>query len=198
MRRFLGVTAIAIGLGLSLHGAAWAHEFTGMNELTGMMGFQAGLHDPTPGGFKLFNEYGYRLSQVRWLNLQLNFSFAGGDCFVDQRGILTGCGSFVGDTLELIGGEKFKWATRNPKLVPYLKLGGGIEFVFFAPSDSNGFALVFRSGGGLKYYVLRNLAVGGELDFTFGPGFYGCGRDCGTTVQAYAAFDVAGGVEFNF
>jgi hypothetical protein len=188
--------ALLVGVALPTRALA-AHTFNGNNELDGMLGMAVGAHDPTPGGFKLFNEYGYRFSTVSWLNIQVNFSFGDRECLVSPQGGFAGCGSFHGDNLELIGGAKFKFPTRNEKIVPYFKIGGGLDFVFYSPADTNGVALVARSGGGIKIYVLKNLAVGGEMDLTFGPGFFGCGKDC-TTAEGYAAFDFATGAEFNF
>ena len=78
------------------------------------------------------------------------------------------------------------------RLLPYAKLGGGFVFSFFG-GDYGATALVFRGGGGVKYYVIRQLAVGGEAMLSLGPNFV----DNGGT-HAYAAFDLLGGIEFNF
>ena len=51
--------------------------------------------------------------------------------------------------------------------------------------------------GAAEEIVARLLAVGGEMDMEFGPGFFGCGRDC-TGTSLYFALDIAGGIEFNF
>ena len=190
------VFGMTLALLLGAAGVARAHNFTGNNELDGMIGGSIGVHD-TVGGGKLLNEYGYRLSQQGWLNLQLNFTFGGGqDCFFDPR-FGRECSSFSGDALEMIAGVKWKFQTRHEKLVPYAKVGGGLAFMFFPGPDNDGVAAVFRGGGGVKYYVVPSLAVGGEMDMEFGPGFFGCGRGC-TDTTIFVGFDIAGGIEWNF
>jgi len=177
--------------------AARAHNFTGSNELGGMIGGQIGVHE-APGGAKLFNEYGYRLSNTGWLNLQLNLTFGGGrDCVVVSPSGNLECGAFNGEAIELIAGVKFKFPTRHERLVPYAKVGGGLSFVFFPGPDNDGVAALFRGGGGVKYYVIPSLAVGGEMDMEFGPGFLACGRSC-TTTDLFFGIDIAGGIEWNF
>ena len=197
MMRTIGITAALLGALLGGAPRALAHNFAGSNELDGMIGGQIGVHD-SPGGAKLFNEYGYRFSQIAWLNLQLNFAFGGSDrdCFVNRAGFVE-CGAFNGQALELIAGAKFKFSTRHERLVPYAKVGGGLAFIFFPGPDNDGVAPVFRGGGGVKYYVAPVLAVGGEMDMEFGPGFFGCGRSC-TDTTLYFGIDIAGGIEFNF
>jgi hypothetical protein len=188
---------IALALLLGLAGAAHAHNFTGNNELGGMIGGAVNLSNE-PGGAKLFNEYGYRVSNLSWFNLQLNFTFGGNGraCFVDRTGFVE-CERFSGQEVEIIAGVKFKFQTRHEKLVPYAKVGGGLAFMFFPGPDNDGVSAVFRGGGGVKYYVVPSLAVGGEMDLEFGPGFFGCGRDC-TETTVFVGFDIAVGIEWNF
>ena len=191
------VIGMALALLLGAAGVARAHNFTGNNELGGMIGGAINISNE-PGGAKLFNEYGYRMSQQGWLNLQLNFTFGGNgrDCFVDRNGFVS-CDRFSGQTIEMIAGVKFKFQTRHEKLVPYAKVGGGLAFMFFPGPDNDGVAAVFRGGGGVKYYVVPSLAVGGEMDMEFGPGFFGCGRGC-TDTTIFVGLDIAGGIEWNF
>jgi hypothetical protein len=199
--RLVGIS-IAVAALLSA-GAAQAQRggFAGPNELSGTMGPSFGLTDYAPGGFKLQNEYGYRLSERTWFNVQLNFTLGGdtvygGRCWDPHNHIYYVCdqwSGFSGDAIELIAGVKLKWP--RGRLLPYAKFGGGLAFSWW-----NGFyggtALVFRGGGGVKYYVLRQLAVGGEVMLSIGPDF---GSDnVGGGVHAYAALDILGGIEFNF
>lgn len=195
MRTRIGM---ALALVVATTGLAHAHNFTGNNELGGMIGGAINLSNE-PGGAKLFNEYGYRVSNISWFNLQLNFTFGGNgqNCFVDPRSGFVACDRFSGQEIEMIAGVKFKFPTRNERLVPYAKVGGGLAFMFFPGADNDGVAAVFRGGGGVKYYVVPSLAVGGEMDLEFGPGFFGCGRSC-TDTTVFVGFDIAGGIEWNF
>ncbi|HEY3353898.1 MAG TPA: hypothetical protein VGQ83_11665 [Polyangia bacterium] len=205
--RILGVVA-AVAI-MSLGGSAWAQRgggggFVGPYELSGMLGPSFGITDFTPGGFKLQNEFGYRVSQKTWFNAQLNFTLGGSDYYYgygnricyDQFGNPYRCGGggyhgFSGDAIELVAGVKLKFP--KGRLLPYAKFGGGFVFSFFG-GDYGATALVFRGGGGLKYFVLRQLAVGGELMLAIGPDFVSNGG--GT--HAYAALDLLGGIEWDF
>ncbi|HJZ87667.1 MAG TPA: outer membrane beta-barrel protein [Polyangia bacterium] len=190
------VTVLTLAVALTLGPAVQAHNFRGENELSGGLGGQVGMHD-SPGGGLFAAEYGYRLSQITWLNLELDMAFGGGrDCFVDRAGFVT-CDRFGGEALDLIAGAKWKFVTRNEHLVPYLKVGGGLAFLFFPGPDNDAIAPIVRVGGGLKYFVLPNLGVGGEMSAAFGPGIYSCGPGC-STGDLYAAWNIMGGVEFNF
>jgi hypothetical protein len=187
------VAATALSL-LLLSVSAHAHNFRGNNELDGMIGPAFSIQDE-PGGLKLYNEYGFRVSNLAWFNLQLNFTFGGTahDC-----AFIGNCDRFSsGQATEIIAGVKWKFQTRNEKLVPYAKVGGGLAFFFVPGPDNDGVAAVFRGGGGVKYYVVPSLAVGGEMDMEFGPGFLGCGRSC-TETDIFFGLDMAGGIEWNF
>src|SRR5215471_15860406 len=99
--RMRPVLRLALALALwSAPAAARAHNFVGTNELSGAIGGQVGVN-AAPGGGKLLNEYGYRMSNITWLNLQLNFAFGGGrDCVPVGGTNIVECGSFSGDTIE--------------------------------------------------------------------------------------------------
>jgi hypothetical protein len=203
--RIVGViAAVAV---LSLGGSAGAQRhagggFAGPNELTGQIGPSFGLTDNSPGGFKFANEYGYRLSNVTWFNVQLNFTlggergWSGWEWCYDPYGGRYRCGGwhgFSGDAIEVVAGVKLKWP--RGRLLPYAKFGGGFAFSFWA-GDHAGTAVVFRGGGGVKYYVLRQLAIGGEGVLSIGPSFM---RDwTGHDTGVYAGLDLLGGVEWNF
>jgi hypothetical protein len=198
------VAARIVGLGLAsalVLGAGSARAqagggFAGPHELSGTMGPSFGLSDWAPGGFKLQNEYGYRLSRTTWFNAQLNFTLGGdysggGVCY--GPGGAYQCNSwngFSGDAIEMIAGVKLKWP--RGKLLPYAKFGGGLAFSWWNGSYA-GTAIVFRGGGGVKYYVLKQLAVGGEMMLDLGPDF-----THGDGVRAYVALDLLGGIELNF
>ena len=160
--------------------AAQVQPSAGVNELSGHIGGAVGITDWTPGGFKLATEYGRKLGSILWFNAQLNFVV--GD---DDRH------HFAGDTVEMIAGIKLKFPTG--RLLPYAKIGAGIVLSLW-DGHHEATALAFRGGGGLKYFVLPQLAVGGELVLTAGPNFVK--HVVGT--RAYVALDFLGGVEFVF
>lgn len=170
-------------------------NFPGRDELSGQMGFQASLGGGTPGGFKLFFDYSHRLSQLVWLNFKLNPTFGAGETrtvCVDQFGNTYDCGTgFDGNgyAIDILAGVKLKWMTRF-RLVPYANINAGVVPVFARPAGDNGAAVVFNTGGGLKYFVTPRIGVGGELSFTLGPGFYS-----GHT-EFYRAFNMGVGAEF--
>ena len=176
-------------------GTARAQPRTGnfKNEFSGGMGFAVGLSNWAGGGFVMEHEYGRKFSERVWLNLQLNFVLGGGDyCGYNARGewVCHGNYRFSGDAIQMIGGVKFKFL--SGKLQPHAKVGGGLVFSFWG-GDTSAITLAVRGGGGVKYWVIPRLAVGGEGNVTLGPAFV---HDYGT--EFYAAIDFIGGVEFVF
>ena len=169
--------------------------FAGKDELSGQMGFQASLGGGTPNGFKLFFDYSHRLTNLVWLNFKVNpvFGVAGGRSIcVDNVGNTYDCGTGFensGYAIDILAGVKLKWMTRF-HLMPYANANAGVVPVFARPGNDNGAAVVFNTGGGVKYFVTPRIGLGGELNFTLGPGFYS-----GHT-ELYRAFNMGIGAEF--
>ena len=172
-------TRLLVPAAVLLWAAGADAQAPGNNELSGHIGGAVGITDSTPGGFKFASEYGRKISQLVWFNVQLNFVVG------DEHSH-----HFGGDTIEMIAGIKLKFPTG--RLLPYAKIGGGVEIEFYG-GDHGATGLVFRGGGGLKYFVIPQLAVGGEIVLTVGPNFV---RHDDT--HAYLALDFLGGVEFVF
>lgn len=169
--------------------------FPGKDEISTQLGFQASLGGTTPGGFKLFIDYSHRLNNLVWLNFKFNptFGFGGGTtvCY-DRFGNPYDCSyGFPGNgyAIDILAGVKLKWMTRI-HLMPYANIDAGVIPVFARPGGDDGAAVALHTGGGLKYFVTPRIGVGGELDFTLGPGFYQ-----GHT-EFYRAFNLAIGAEF--
>jgi hypothetical protein len=169
--------------------------FPGKDEISTQLGFQASLGGTTPGGFKLFIDYSHRMNNLVWLNFKLNPTFGVGDargvCY-DRFGNPYDCGvGFDGNgyAIDLLGGVKLKWMTRY-KLMPYADIDAGVVPVFARPGGDNGAAIVLYTGGGLKYFVTPRIGLGGEINFTLGPGIYS-----GHT-EFYRAFNMGIGAEF--
>jgi hypothetical protein len=173
-----------------------SNSFAGKDELSPAMGFQAGLGGTTPGGFKLFFDYSHRLTNLVWLNFKVNPTFGVGTasriCY-DQFGNAYDCGSgpFEGNgyAIDLLAGVKLKWMTRV-HVMPYANIDAGVIPIFARPAGDNGAAVAVHTGGGVKYFVTPRIGVGGELDFTLGPGFYS------NHTEFYRAFNFAIGAEF--
>jgi hypothetical protein len=166
------------------------------DELDAMIGGRVGVEN-SPGGGLVGTEYAHRLSQQTWFDLQLDMSFGGRDCFYDRNGIIIDCGPYGGNSLDIIAGVKWKFQTRNERLIPFAKVGGGLAFMFWPGNGYDGVAPVVRGGGGLKYFVTPTIGLGGELSMMFGPAFYGCGPGCSTS-DLFFAFNMVGSVEFDF
>src|SRR3989339_422678 len=116
--------------------AARNFPIVGTNELCGGFGFQASLADATPGGFKWFNDYSHQLSQLTWLNVQLNVVLGGSsgwDCY--SRNGKTYCDHWrrwSGNALEMAVGAKLKWRARKIPLQIHAKFGGAVVGLFLA------------------------------------------------------------------
>jgi hypothetical protein len=180
--------------------AARNFQLRGDNELCGGIGVAGDITDFTPGGFKWFNDYSRRLTDLTWLNFQLNVTIGGDrgdrDCRV-VNGVVV-CDDYHwdhwgGDALELAVGVKLKWRLQQIPLVLHAKFGGAVDVIFF-PGDLEGVALGFRGGFGVRYFFLPTFGVGAEIVPTFGPGFF----EDPVGVEPYAAIDVNTGVEWRF
>jgi hypothetical protein len=162
------------------------------NEIAGGIGFAADLTAFTPGGFKWFNEYGHQLGGPTWINLQLNVTAGeGGRCYWHQGGIWV-CDSWSGSAMELVLGAKLKWRVAGGPLQVHAKLGAASELIWFGAY--HGTALAFRTGFGLRYFVVPELSVGGEIGTAVGPLF--SRQDDG--VELYGAIDLNLGLEWRF
>jgi hypothetical protein len=185
-------------------GAQAARNFAlkGKNELSGGFGFQAGLTDWAPGGFKWFNEYNRELGRIVWLNVQLNFVLGGdhhgGGCWEDGRGVWH-CDDyhhFEGWAIEAGIGVKLKWRLQKIPLQFHAKFGGTLAPVFLGGAE--GVELGYRGGFGIRYFVVPSLGVGAEFMHDLGPAYVnGCvpGNSCW---HFYATFDFNVGVEWRF
>ena len=95
-------------------------------------------------------------------------------------------------------GVKLKFKTPIP-LVVEVPLLGGVEVLYHRDCNDGGAAVpVFRAGAGVKYFLTRNIGVGGGMTFAFGPAFHGrnnCGNGDSYT-DLYGAFDFLVGAEF--
>jgi hypothetical protein len=106
--------------------------FSGKNELSGQLGFQASLGGGTPGGFKMFFDYSHRMSNLVWLNFKLNPTFGAGETrtvCVDQFGNTYDCGTgFDGNgyAIDILAGVKLKWMIQRIHLMPYANANAGV------------------------------------------------------------------------
>jgi hypothetical protein len=196
MKKLIMTVVALVSMTSLAHAQARRGAVGGEDEIDAMIGGRVGVQN-SPGGGLVGTEYAHRLSQMTWFDLQLDMSFGGtSNCFVNQRGFVD-CGAYGGSSLDIIAGVKWKFQTRNERLVPYAKVGGGLAFLFWPGPDNDGFAPVVRGGGGVKYFVLPSLGLGGEMSATFGPGFYGCGPGCSYS-DLFFAFNAVASVEFDF
>jgi len=188
--------------------------FPGKNEISVHLGGQVGIGSyfvdgrfvgGPPGGFKLDFDYSYRVSNPGlysvWLNLGANFVIGGGCGFTGPVYVCGGANN--GDGIEPFFGVKLKFRTPVP-LVPYVKVGGNFIGIVNRYCSDNGFAIAARIGGGVKYFLTKNVGLGLDSGFNLGPGFYGgvnSGPDCvgyRSHIELYASWDLAAGAEFVF
>ena len=120
----------------------------------------------------MFFDYSHRLSNLVWLNFKLNPTFGAGEtrtiCY-DQFGNAYDCGTgFDGNgyAIDLLAGVKLKWMTRI-HLMPYASANAGVVPVFARPAGDNGAAVVFNTGGGVKYFITPRIGSDATF-FVFG------------------------------
>jgi hypothetical protein len=170
----------------------------GRNALSGGIGVQAGFSEWAPGGFKWFNEYSRKLSNLVWLNLQANLS--GGDmndrhCWKDNHdNVKCDYGHWDGNTAEFALGVKLRWGLKKLPVVIDANLAGAVDLLLLG-ADYIGVAPGFRGGVGGHYFLFPNFGVGAGITATFAPAIIADGPG----VEFYAAMDVQIiGVEFLF
>jgi hypothetical protein len=90
-------------------------------------------------------------------------------------------------------------------LVPFVQAGIGGDILPYTLTDGTtetGAALAIRLGGGVHYWLIKNLGLGLESHFTAGPGFYPTrmivGSGTGTTVASYGNWDIVFGARAAF
>jgi hypothetical protein len=201
MRTWVILVGVLVCASSSL--AARNFQLKGKNDLSGGFGFQAGLTDHTPGGFKWFNEYSRELGRIVWLNVQLNFVLGGdyhygynGTCY-DGHGRPYACWyddnrRFSGWAVETAIGAKLKWRLQKIPLQFHAKFGGIISPVFMYSAE--GVALGYRGGFGVRYFVVPSFGIGGEFMHDIGPVYI----NSNVGWHLYATFDFGVTVEFRF
>jgi hypothetical protein len=178
-------------------------SFPGKNELSAHVGYQAGFAGQfaNPSGFKLFMEYGRRFTDLVWLNIQLNpifgFGAPSGICYDNfGNGVSCAGGPYYGGWgIEAAAGIKLKIKTNIP-LVVEVPLTVGVVGMVNRTCGDNGAAVAFRPGVSVKYFLKRNIAIGGGANFAFGPGFHEASVCSAGYTDFYGAFDFQLGAEF--
>lgn len=197
MKKYYLMIVVATAL-WALPMQAQARTAVGQNALSGGFGFQVGMTDWTPGGFKWFNDYSRELSKLVWLNFQVNVTLGDlddGHCWYDNRDHRR-CDydHWDGNAIDFVIGVKLKWDVSKFPIQLQAKLGGAVGLLLLG-SDYMGIGLGFRGGFGAHYFFLPNLGVGAEINFTLGPSIIADGPG----VELYGVFDVQViGVEFRF
>lgn len=142
------------------------------NAVNGGIGFQVGIPNWSPGGFKWFNEYARKLGRITWLDFQLNTtvgSMYGGDCYTRPNGELY-CedGHWDGGALDFVIGAKLRFDLSKVPVVIDAKMGGAFDLLFFG-REYAGIAFALRGGCEAHYFILDNLGVGGGIYMSVGP-----------------------------
>lgn len=175
------------------------------------LGFQVPFESRATGGYKLDVDFAANVKQLDkltiWIGGQLGYahpSFSCGAVVVEGCGHDIEIGAFVRLSLERL--------LRIP-LVPYVEAGIGGDILAYPSSvigngnGSNlGGAFSLRVGGGIHYYLLKQLAVGAETHFAFGPGIYPnqatgrffCGSGNNSCIGFFGYWDFLLGARFHF
>ncbi len=168
------------------------------NAVNGGIGFQVGIPNWSPGGFKWYNEYARKLGRLTWLDFQFNTtvgSMYGGDCYRRPNGDLH-CedGHWDGGALDFVIGAKLRFDLKKVPVVIDAKMGGAFDLLFFG-REYAGVAFALRGGCEAHYFIFENLGVGGGIYMTVGPAVIAF--DVGA--QAFFAIDFQLiGVEYRF
>lgn len=172
-----------------------------VNEISFHIGGQAHIWGWAPGGFKMFFDYGRKLTSDLWLNFQFNLTFGrrwgyGDRCYTDPTGRVYCDGYsryYSGSSGEFVGGVKWKFFPFEIPFMFYAKAGGLLAVLSWP--HQWGFALGGRGGGGFKYFFTPNVSVGVESNLSLGFSYL---EERGWGWRGYAAFDTGVGMEFIF
>jgi hypothetical protein len=180
--------------------------FSGNNGVGVGLGYQYGFGGQfaNPSGFKLFFDYDHRITDIVWLDFQLNpvFGYAAafeGVCY-DPKGHAFACNSnlyYGGWAVEFAGGIKLRFPTPIP-LVVDVPITASVMAMFNRQCGDDGAAVMLRAGGEVRYFVTKWLGVGGGVHLAFGPGFHGAGPCSPGYTDFVGLFDFQAGVEFIF
>jgi hypothetical protein len=171
------------------------------------VGFQVTFDDRSSGGYKFSADFSGLIKGFEKISLWLGggvayahptYSCFGGLGVGFGRG--RGCAHdlqawvFVRLTLEKI---------MKIPLVPYVQAGIGGDILVYSGDIGGGVPV--RVGGGIHYWLLKNLGVGMETNFSMGPGIYpsavtvgGCGAGSANCIGFFGNWDVGLGARFAF
>jgi hypothetical protein len=179
-------------------------NYPGPNEFSVHLGYQAGFgaRFTDSSGFKMFAEYARRLSDLVWFDAQLNNTFGfdyGTHTCIDRFGRPYACGGpGNGWDFQIAAGVKLKIKTPIP-LVVEIPLVLAVDILYNRPCGDTGAAVpVFKPGVGVKYFLLRNIGIGGGFNTGFGPAFHQDSNCALSYTDFYGAFDFQVGAEFLF
>jgi hypothetical protein len=179
-------------------------NYAGPNEISAHLGYQAGFEArfTNSSGPKLFAEYARRITDLVWFDLQLNNTFgfeAGTSTCIDRFGRPYACGGpGNGWDFQFAAGVKLKIKMQRIPLVVEIPIVLAIDALYNRPCGDTGVAPVLKPGVGVKYFLLRNIGIGGGFNTGFGPAFHQ-DSNCSTGyTDFYGAFDFQVGAEFLF
>lgn len=206
MPRFAAVLTLLVALAGTARAQVQAgvpEVFPSRHELTINTGFQAGFggrYDNGVSGYKLSVEYAYQFQRIMWFDAMVGNVFGFGTADGVCANTLHGNCYRGGWAVELLAGLKLKWAVRSIPLVIEMPIQVGVDGIYARNCGDNGASVpMFRTGGGVMYFLTRSIGVGGKIDFAGGPAFHGRGSVCGINdsyTDFYGYFDFTFGAEF--
>lgn len=148
----------------------------------------------SPGGVALDGRYLYRLSELDWFEIGVNFALGSGDaeCFRDRQSDLV-CqhGLVDGFAAEVSGGLR-RYFTGQQQFRPYAKVAVGLRMLSFSGDELRGVAIPVTAGAGVRVDVANRVLVVAEASLRGGPAFFT--RDLG--LEANLGLTIGAGVEF--
>lgn len=139
------------------------HPFLKNDELTLHAGMSGGLGDYV-SGMRLQADYGYRVGQLTWFDLQMGV--VSGSCHSDA----TTCNKGAGNAIDILAGAAWKFQTKVPVVV-YCRVDGGPVFLFPDGTRSAAGFLV-HGAAGAHYYLYDWFGLGLEVGGAWGLAFF--------------------------
>ena len=207
MKRTLALAAVAVSLLVAAPARAdiqtsGPETYPGKFAVDAHLGFSAGVLGGTPGGFKFQGGFGYKLSDLLWIDAGVNFVFGGSGNVCFNHGGYYDCGLFGdGIAIEPYAGIKLKFKINQVPIVPYAKADAVFMGIVNRFCGDNGFGVGGRVAGGAHYFLTKNIGLGIEISTLLGPAFYNGYGGCfapGSHAEVYWSIDFGIVAEFAF
>ena len=162
------------------------------------IGAQVQLASPTVGSYKLFLDLSYLVKDYDGIGLWVGGGFNYAVSSVST--VFPGFANYtaVSHDVQLHAFAMLTFNLLQIPLVPFVRAGGAGDVLFTSSNTGSGTAGAggFRFGGGLHYWIIKQLALGLEMNFLLGG--IGSASNGASGAGFYGTWDFGLGMRFGF